>query len=41
LIATGEAAASLEELPALIRALIESGSEIVVVTIDLAGRVPA
>ena len=32
LIATGEAAASLEELPSLIRALIESASEIVVVT---------
>ena len=32
LIATGEAAASLEELPTLIRALIESASEIVVVT---------
>jgi hypothetical protein len=32
LIATGEAAASLEELPPLIRALIQSASEIVVVT---------
>lgn len=32
LIATGEAAASIEELPPLIRALIQSASEIVVVT---------
>jgi hypothetical protein len=32
LIATGAAASSLEELPPLIRALIESASEIVVVT---------
>lgn len=32
LIATGGAAASLEELPPLIRALIESASEIVVIT---------
>jgi hypothetical protein len=32
LIATGEAAASLEELPSLIRALVQSASEIVVVT---------
>jgi hypothetical protein len=32
LIATGEAAANLEELPQLIRALIQSASEIVVVT---------
>jgi hypothetical protein len=32
LIATGEAAASLDELPPLIRSLIETASEIVVVT---------
>jgi GABA permease len=32
LIATGEAAASLEELPPLIRSLIETAAEIVVVT---------
>ena len=38
LIATGEAAASLEELPPLIRALIESASEIVVVTPVLVSR---
>jgi hypothetical protein len=38
LIATGEAAASVEELPPLIRALIESASEILVMTPVLVSR---
>lgn len=38
LIATGEAAADVDELPALIRTLIESASEILVVTPILVSR---
>lgn len=38
LIATGEAAASVDELPPLIRALIETAAEIVVMTPVLVGR---
>ena len=38
LIATGEAAASVEELPPLVRALIETSSEILVMTPVLVGR---
>lgn len=38
LIATGEAAASVDELPPLVRTLIQSASEILVVTPILVGR---
>jgi hypothetical protein len=38
LIATGEAAASVDELPPLVRALIENASELLVMTPMLVGR---
>jgi hypothetical protein len=38
LIATGEAAANVDELPVLVRALIESASEILIITPVLVGR---
>jgi hypothetical protein len=38
LVATGEAAASVDELPVLVRALIESASEILVITPILVSR---
>jgi hypothetical protein len=39
LIATGEAAASVDELPPLVRALVENASELLVMTPMLVGRV--